>query len=85
MEIRADCLAFIVFRSFVTVYIFIGLILTMPWVGLQFVIVVFPDRTLTFFVYSLKCSILSFHAVFAFQNCILLCAETKGQTNFQEN
>ena len=31
------------------------------------------------------CSVLSFHAVFAFQNCLLGCAETKGQTCIQEN
>ena len=31
------------------------------------------------------CSILSFHAVFVFQNCLLGCAETKGQTSIQEN
>ena len=31
------------------------------------------------------CSVLSFHAVFAFQNCLLGCAETKVQTCIQEN
>ena len=30
------------------------------------------------------CSVLSFHAVFAFQNCLLGCAQTKGQTCIQE-
>ena len=30
------------------------------------------------------CSVLSFHAVFAFQNCLLGCAETKGQTVFRK-
>ena len=31
------------------------------------------------------CLVLSFHAVFAFQNCLLGYAETKGQTCIQEN
>ena len=31
------------------------------------------------------CSVLSLHAVFAFQNCLIGCAETKGQTCIQEN
>ena len=31
------------------------------------------------------CSVLSLYAVFAFQNCVLLCAETKGQICIQEN
>ena len=31
------------------------------------------------------CSVLSFHAVFAFQNCLLVCAKNKGQTCIQEN
>ena len=31
------------------------------------------------------CSVLSFYAVFAFQNCLLWCAETKRQTCIQEN
>ena len=31
------------------------------------------------------CSVLSFHAVFAFQNGLLEGAETKGQTCIQEN
>ena len=31
------------------------------------------------------CSVLSFHADFAFQNCLLGRAETKGQTCIQEN
>ena len=30
------------------------------------------------------CSVLSFHAVFAFQNCLLGCAETKGQHVFRK-
>ena len=31
------------------------------------------------------CSVLSFHAVFALQNCLLGFAETKGQPWIQEN
>ena len=30
------------------------------------------------------CSVLSFHAVFAFKNCLLGCAETKGQNVFRK-
>ena len=30
------------------------------------------------------CSVLSFHADFAFKNCLLGCAETKGQTVFRK-
>ena len=29
-------------------------------------------------------SVFSFHAIFAFQNCLLGCAETKGQTCFRK-
>ena len=31
------------------------------------------------------CSVLSFYAIFAFQNCRLGCAKTKGQTCIQDN
>ena len=30
------------------------------------------------------CSVLSFYARFAFQNCLVSCAETKGQTCFRK-
>ena len=30
------------------------------------------------------CSVVSFHAVFAFQNCLLGCAETMGQYVFRK-
>ena len=39
-----NCFAFIVFGCRVTVNI-MWLFLTVPWVGLQFVVVVFPDHT----------------------------------------
>ena len=46
-------------------------------------------RTLfrTKFIYMIHgvCSVLSFYDVFAFQNCPLWCAESKGQTCIQEN
>ena len=47
-EERAGCLAFIVFGCLDTVSV-LWLFLTVPWVGLQFVIVVFPDYTHYFF------------------------------------
>ena len=51
-EERVDCFAFIVFCSLVTVN-FLWLFLTVLWVGLQCVIVVFPDHAhlLRFFVF----------------------------------
>ena len=48
------------FRCLVTVYV-LWLFLTVPWVGLKYVIVVFPDHT---------------HLVFVLFNCILLKTDT---------
>ena len=45
-EERAGCFALIAFLSLVTVNVPL-LFLTVPWVGLQCVIVVFPDHTKT--------------------------------------
>ena len=43
-EERAGCFAFIVYECSVTVYV-LWLFLTVPWVDLQYVIVVFSDHT----------------------------------------
>ena len=43
MEEKAGCFAILSYRSFVTVNVLL-LFLTVPWVGLQCVIVVFPDH-----------------------------------------
>ena len=43
-EERAGCLAFIVLWM-CCYYIFLWLFLTVPWVGLRFVIMVFPDHS----------------------------------------
>ena len=53
-EERAGCLAFNVFQvsqALVTVNV-LWLFLTVPWLGLQFVIVVFPNHTHFFIVSS---------------------------------
>ena len=41
--------------------------------------------TTPFYALGMLHSFFSFHAAFAFQNCLLWCAETKGKTNFQEH
>ena len=49
-EERAGCFAFVVIRMSYNVYV-LWFFLTVPWVGLQCVTVVFPDHTyLLFFI-----------------------------------
>ena len=59
-EETACCFAFVVLPSecLVTVYV-LWLFLTVPWVGLQCVIVVFPDHTYLLFLFS--CRLLKTH------------------------
>ena len=47
-EGRAGCFAFVSYECLVTVYV-VWLFLTVPWVGLQCVIVVFLDHTYLLF------------------------------------
>ena len=48
-EEKAGCFALLSYEYLVTVYV-LFLFLTVPWSGLQYVIVVFPDHTHLLFV-----------------------------------
>ena len=50
--LKAGCFAIIILQMYCTIHV-LWLFLTVPWVGLQCVIVVFPDHTHLLFVPTL--------------------------------
>ena len=60
-EVKAGCLDFIILQMFVTVNV-LWLFLRVPWVGVQYVIVVFPNHThLLFIIYLVAQKTISDH------------------------
>ena len=55
-ELMAGCLLLLSYRCFDTISV-MWLFLAVPWVGLQYVIMVFPDRT-HFLFYDMACLLL---------------------------